>query len=77
MRVIIVMGNQDLSLIWKILKMLKILMSTLYLILPPLMLVKNLIIMKAMNMLHKEGKSQITIHPLQFILKFQTIKSKI
>ena len=34
----IVMGNQDLSVIWKILKILNILMSTLYLMFPPLIL---------------------------------------
>ena len=32
------MGNQDLSMIWKILKILNILMGTFYLMFPPLMM---------------------------------------
>ena len=68
------MGNQDISVIWKILKILKILMRVLYLILPPLMLVKILLMSKVMDMLRKEGKSQITIYPIQCMLLFQNIK---
>ena len=40
MIVTIVMGNKDLSVMWKILKIIKTLIKTLYLILTPLMLVK-------------------------------------
>ena len=51
-RFTILMGNQDLSVICKIFKILNILISTLYLMFFPLILEKYLI-MKVMNMLNK------------------------
>ena len=59
------MGDQDLSVIWKILKILKILICTLYLMFSPMMLAKKFLIVKVMNLLWKEGKSQIMIHLIQ------------
>ena len=70
------MGNQDISLMWKIFNILKILMRYLYLVFSPLMLVKSLLVMKVTNMLQKEVKSQITVHALQCVLTFQYIDSK-
>ena len=43
----------------------------------PLILMKITLISKLMNMLRKEGTSQITIHPLQCMLVLNNIKSKI
>ena len=75
-RFTIVVGNQDLSVIWNILKILKILMSMLYLMFSPLMLTKTSLIKKVMNVLWKEGKSQITIHLIQCMLTLHNIRSK-
>ena len=77
MGVMIVMGNQDLSVIWNILKMLNIFMRTLYLMLSPLIMVKIILMMKVMNLFCKEGTSQIMIRPVQCMLAFQNINSKI
>ena len=75
-RFTIVMGNQDLSVIWNILKILKILIGTLYLMFPPLMLELFSLIMKVMNLLRKEVTSKIMIHLIQCMLTFHNIKSK-
>ena len=64
MRVTTVIGNQDLSVICKILKILKILTRTLYLKFPPFILLKTILMTKVINILWKEGKIQIAIHPL-------------
>ena len=64
------MGNQYLSVIWKILNILNIFMSTLYLMLYPLILVKISLLTKVISLLRKDGGSQITIHPLQCMLIF-------
>ena len=66
----------DLYVIWGILKMLKILVRTLYLMFSPLMLVKILLMMKVINLLQKDGKIQIKIHPLQCMLILHNINSK-
>ena len=58
----IVIGNQDLYLICKILNILNILISTLYLMFSPLILAKFSLIMKVMNLLQKEVTSQIMIY---------------
>ena len=76
MRVMIVMGSQDLYVMWKTLKTIKILIRMLYLIFSPLMLVKMLLMVKVRNLFWKDVISQITINPLQFMLKFQNTKSK-
>ena len=65
MRVVIVVGNQNLYMIWNILKIIKIFMRTLYLMLYPLILVKIILMMKVINLLQEEVTSQIIIHPLQ------------
>ena len=70
------MGNQELSVIWKILKIIKILMRMIYLMLSPLMLVKIILTMKVINLLQKDDTSQITIHHLRCMLIFQNIKYK-
>ena len=67
------MGNQDISVIWKIMNIFKILMSTLYLMFLPLMLETFSLIMKVINLLRKEVTSQIMIH----MLTFHHIKCKI
>ena len=72
----IVMKNQDLFVIYKILKILRIFTSTLDLMFAPLMLEKSLI-MKVMNQLQKEGTSQIIIDLIQCMLTFYDINSKI
>ena len=72
----IVVGNQDISVLWKIWKILNIFMRVFYLMLYPLIMVKMLLAMKVSNMLHKYVTSQIMIHPLQFMLIFQNIKYK-
>ena len=74
--VTIVMGNHDLSVMCNILKILNILMSTLYLMFYPFILVKIVLMVKYMNMFQEEATSQITIHPLQCMLEFRNIKSK-
>ena len=56
------MGNLDLSVIFKILKILIILMSTLYLMFPPPILANKSQIMMVMNLLRKEWTSQIMIY---------------
>ena len=71
-----VMVNQDLYGIWKILKILNILMRTLYLMVSPLIMVEILLMKKLMNLLRKEGTSQIIIPPLQCMVIFHNIKSK-
>ena len=65
MRVKTVMGNQEISVMWKILRMLYIFMSNLYLMPPPLILVKIVLMIKVTNLFCMEVTSQITIHPLQ------------
>ena len=69
-------GDQSFSVLWKIFKILNILMRTLYLVFPPLVLVKNILIMKAMSLLREEVTSQMLIHTLQFIFTLHKIKSK-
>ena len=76
-RFTIVMGNQDISWIWEILKILNIFITNLYLMLSPLMLENIYLIMKVMNMLRKEGVSQIIIHLIPCMLTLHNIKSKI
>ena len=71
-----VMGNQELYVVWKILNILNILMRTIYLALPPLIVVKIIMVMKVTNLLLKEVISQIAIHHLQCMLAFHNIKSK-
>ena len=68
----IVMGNEEISVICKILHMIDILMS----IFPPLILEEVSLIIKVMNILRKKGESQIMIYLIQSMLKFQNIKSK-
>ena len=51
MRVMILMVNQDLSVMWKILNILNILVRTIYLVLPPLVMGIMILITKVMNML--------------------------
>ena len=51
MRVSIVMINQDISLICHILKILNILTMDIYLMLPPLIMVKVILTMKVVNLL--------------------------
>ena len=77
MRVMIVMGNQELYVIWKIFNILNILTRTIYLMPPPLIMVKILLMTKVINRLRKEGASQITIHHLQCMFIIQNISYKI
>ena len=72
----IVVRNQDLSMILNILKILNILMSMLYLMFPPLMLATFYLIMKVMNLLKNEDTSQIMIHLIQCMFTFHNIMSK-
>ena len=71
----IVMGNQDLSIILKILKILNNLVVMIYLVFYPLTLANIDLILKLMNMLRKEGTSQIMIHFIQCMLIFHNIMS--
>ena len=73
----IVIGNQDLSAIRKILRILEILIGTLYLMFYPLVLEKHYLIMKVMNTLRKDGTSQIMIHLTHCMLKFYNINTKV
>ena len=75
-RFTMVMGNQDLPVIWNILKILKIFMSRLYLMFPPPDAGISFLIMKVMNLLREEGTSKIMIHLIQCMLKLHNIKSK-
>ena len=76
MRFMIVMGDQDHYMIWKILKVLNILTRTLYLILSTLIIVKILLVTRLTNILLKEIKSQITIQPILCMMIFQNNKYK-
>ena len=58
MRVVIVTRNQNLSMMWKLLKVLGILIRTLYLVLSPFMLVKILLMMKVMNLFYLSPPSK-------------------
>ena len=69
------MGNDYFYVIRRILKILNILLSTIYLMFYPLMLEKSLI-MKVMNMLRKEGTSQIIIYLIHCMLTFHNIETK-
>ena len=69
------MGNQDLSIILKILKILNNLVVMIYLVFYPLTLANIDLILKLMNMLRKEGTSQIMIHFIQCMLIFHNIMS--
>ena len=53
MRVKLAMGNQDISMIWNILKILNIWFRELYLMSPPLIIVEFTLMMKVMNILWK------------------------
>ena len=75
-RFTIVMGNQELHVIRKILKILIFLMILLYLMLSPQMLAKFSLIMKATNIMRKDRTSQIMIYLIQCMLVFQNIKPK-
>ena len=70
------MGNQDPYVLWKIFKIINILMRTLYLIFPPLIMVKILLTTRVINLMRKEGTSQIMIHHFHCMLIFQNIKAK-
>ena len=76
MKVTIMMGNQDIYLIWNIFKIINILIKTLYLMFPPLIFVKTILMMKSMNLFMKEVTHQITIHLLQCMLTLQNINTK-
>ena len=76
MRVIIVMGEQELSMMWKILNIMNILINNLYLMFSPLIMVKIILIIKVVNMLRKKVKSQIDIHPRQCMFTLQNIETK-
>ena len=77
MRVMLVMRNQDISVILKMLKIIKIFMRALYMMFSPLIMVINILLKKVMNLLRKDRTNEIKIHLLQCMLKFQNIKSKI
>ena len=70
------MGNQDISMIWNILNILKILMSTIYLMFPPLMLEK-FSGYEVNKYVAEGGVSQIMIYLIQCMFTFHNIKSKI
>ena len=72
-----VMSNQYISVMWNILKIIKVLMRKLYLVLSPLMLVKIILIEKVINMFLEEVTSKITIDPLRCMFTVHNIKSKI
>ena len=59
------MGNQDLSMTWKLLNLINISMRIIYIKFPPLILTKILLMINVINLLHKEATSKITIHPLK------------
>ena len=77
MSIIIPVGNQYLSVVWKILKILNILIRTLYMMLFPLILVKIILVTKVTNILLKGVTSKTTIHSFRCMLKFQNINSKV
>ena len=73
----IVMGNQDLCVVYNLLMVIMVLVWMLYPVLSPLNMMKIIIMMKVMNMLEKEVTSKIMVHRLQCMLIFHNIKSKI
>ena len=63
--VTLVMGNQEICMMWKILKIIKMLMRAFYLISPPLVMVKIFLMAKITNLLWNEVTSKISINNLQ------------